>query len=150
MKVILLDKVENLGGLGDLVTVKPGYARNFLIPTRKAAQATPANMKSFEERRAEFERQIAEALGAAQARAERLSEATVTIACRTGEQGKLFGSVGTADVAEAITASTGIEVKRSEVRMPEGQLRQIGSYPMELHLHPEVNVEITVEIVPEE
>jgi large subunit ribosomal protein L9 len=149
MKVILLDKVENLGGLGDLVTVKPGYARNYLIPTRKAAQATPDNLKMFEERRAELEKQIAEALAAAQARADRLSEATITIARRTGEQGKLFGSVGTADVAEAITASTGIEVKRSEVRMPEGQLRQVGSYPIELHLHPEVNVEITVEIVSE-
>ena len=149
MKVILLDKVENLGGLGDLVSVKPGYARNYLIPTRKAAQATPDNLKMFEERRAELEKQIAEALAAAQARADRLSEATITIARRTGEQGKLFGSVGTADVAEAITASTGIEVKRSEVRMPEGQLRQVGSYPIELHLHPEVNVEITVEIVSE-
>lgn len=149
MKVILLDKVENLGGLGDLVTVKPGYARNYLIPTGRAAQATPDNLKSFEERRADLERQIAEALAAAQARAERLQETTVTIARRTGEQGKLFGSVGTADVADAISAS-GVEVARSEVRMPEGQLRQTGSYPIELHLHPEVNVEITVEIVSEE
>jgi large subunit ribosomal protein L9 len=149
MKVILLDKVENLGGLGELVTVKPGYARNFLIPTGKAAQATPANMKMFEERRAELEQQIADTLAAAQARGERLSQATVTIARRTGEQGKLFGSVGTADVAEAVTAATGIEVKRSEVRMPEGQIRQTGTYALELHLHPEVNVEITIEIVPE-
>jgi large subunit ribosomal protein L9 len=149
MKVILLDKVENLGGLGDLVTVKPGYARNFLIPTGKAAQATPANLKMFEERRAELEQQIAAALASAQERAERLNQVTVTIARRTGEQGKLFGSVGTSDVAEAITASTGVEVKRSEVRMPQGQLRQVGTYALELHLHPEVNVEITIEIVPE-
>lgn len=149
MKVILLDKVENLGGLGDLVNVKPGYARNFLIPNGKAAQATAENQRLFEERRAELERQMAEVLAAAQARAEGLQGFSVAIARRTGEQGKLFGSVGAGDIADAVSAA-GFAVKRSEVRMPEGQLRQVGVYAIDLHLHPEVNVEISVEIVPEE
>lgn len=149
MKVILLDKVENLGGLGDLVTVKPGYGRNYLIPSGKAAPATEENRRLFEERRAELERVVAEALAAAQARAERLAGMSVTIACKTGDEGKLFGSVGAGDIAEAITRA-GVEVKRQEVRMPDGQLRHTGSFGIELHLHPEVNVEVSVEVVPEE
>ncbi len=148
MKVILLDKVENLGGLGDLVTVKPGYGRNYLIPSGKATTATEANMKAFEARRAELERIAAETLAAAQARAERLGELSVSIACKTGEEGKLFGSVGAGDIAEAITQA-GVEVKKQEVRLPEGQLRHIGAFSVELHLHPEVNVEVSIEIVPE-
>ena len=149
MKVILLDKVENLGGLGDLVTVKPGYGRNYLIPSGKAAPATEENQRLFEERRAELERQVAEALTAAQARAERLNGMSVAIACKTGEEGKLFGSVGATDIAEAIT-NAGVEVKKQEVRMPEGQLRHTGAFTVELHLHPEVNVDVSIEIVPEE
>jgi large subunit ribosomal protein L9 len=149
MKVILLDKVENLGGLGDLVTVKPGYGRNYLIPTGKATPATPANLKAFEARRAELERIAAENLAAAQARAERLAGLSVSIARKTGEEGKLFGSVGTADIAEAITQA-GVEVQKQEVRLPEGQLRHTGAFAIELHLHPEVNVEVGIEIVPEQ
>lgn len=148
MKVILLDKVENLGGLGELVTVRPGYARNFLIPTGRAAQATPDNLKAFEARREELERQMSDALEAARARAERLEGFSVSIARRAGEQGRLFGSVGTADIGEAITAA-GVEVERSEVRLPEGPFRELGSHPVELQLHPEVSIEITVEVVAE-
>lgn len=149
MKVILLEKVENLGGLGDLVTVKPGYGRNFLIPSGKATSATPANIEAFEARRAELERAAAATLAAAQARAERLAGFSISIARKTGDEGKLFGSVGTADIAEAITQA-GIEVKKLEVRLPEGQLRQTGAYTIELHLHPEVNVDVSIEIVSEQ
>lgn len=149
MKVILLEKVENLGGLGDLVTVKPGYGRNFLIPSGKATSATPANIEAFEARRAELERAAAATLAAAQARAERLAGLSISIARKTGDEGKLFGSVGTADIAEAITQA-GIEVKKLEVRLPEGQLRQTGAYTIELHLHPEVNVDVSIEIVSEQ
>ncbi len=148
MKVILLDKVENLGGLGDLVTVKPGYGRNYLIPSGKATSATEANIKAFEARRAELERLAAETLAAAQARAERLNGLSVSIACKTGEEGRLFGSVGTSDIADAITRA-GVEVKKQEVRLPEGQLRHTGTFSIELHLHPEVNADISIEIVPE-
>ncbi len=148
MNVILLDKVENLGNLGDMVNVRPGYGRNFLIPGGKAVPATEANRKMFEERRAELEKKAADALASAQSRAAALEGVSVTIACRVGDEGKLFGSVGTTDIAVAFAAA-GHEIRKQEVRMPMGQLRQTGVYELELHLHPEVNVEVKVELVPE-
>jgi large subunit ribosomal protein L9 len=148
MKVILLDKVENLGNLGDLVTVKPGFGRNYLIPSGRAAPATRENIQAFEARRAELERAATEALAAAKARADRLAGMSVSIARKAGEGGRLFGSVGTADIAEALSGA-GAEVKRQEVRMPEGQIRNVGTYEIQLHLHPEVNVTVKVEVTPE-
>jgi large subunit ribosomal protein L9 len=148
MEVILLDKIENLGGLGDKVNVKPGFARNFLIPKGKAKYATPENLAEFETRRAELETAAAEALTTAQQRHERLEGLEVSVTAKTGAEGKLFGSVGTADIAEAITA-TGIEVERREVRLPSGPLRQAGEYEIELHLHTDVNVTIKLIILPE-
>lgn len=151
MEVILLNKVENLGNLGDVVKVKPGYGRNFLIPSGRAVPATDENRKVFEERRAELERQAAEVLSAAEARRDQLVElATVTIARKAGDEGKLFGSIGTSDIAEAVTAA-GVEVEKQEVRLPaEGPIRQTGEYEIGLHLHPEVNVDVKVEVVAEQ
>ncbi len=143
MEVILLEKVENLGNLGDRVNVKSGYGRNYLIPSGKATPATEEQIKAFEERRAELERAAAEALAAAEARREQLTDMRVTIKAKAGEEGRLFGSVGTADIAEAITAA-GVAVERSEVRLPEGAFRQIGEYQVQLHLHSDVNAEITL------
>ena len=143
MEVILLEKVENLGNLGDRVNVKSGYGRNYLIPSGKATPATEEQIKAFEERRAELERAAAEALTAAEARREQLTDMRVTIKAKAGEEGRLFGSVGTADIAEAITAA-GVAVERSEVRLPEGAFRQIGEYQVQLHLHSDVNAEITL------
>ena len=125
MEIILLEKVQNLGGLGDKVRVKPGYARNFLIPGGKAVAATPANIAAFEERRAELERQQAEIVAAAQARAAKLEGLRVVVRRKAGEEGKLFGSVGPADVAEAITAA-GVAVERGEVRLHGDSVRQTG------------------------
>ena len=144
MKVILLEKVENLGGLGDLVTVKPGYGRNFLIPSGKATSATPANIEAFEARRAELERAAAATLAAAQARAERLAGLSISIARKTGDEGKLFGSAGTADIAEAITQA-GIEVKKLECACRKAAA-PTGAYTIESP-HPEVNVDVSIEIV---
>lgn len=148
MEVILLEKVENLGSLGDRVHVKPGYGRNFLIPSGKATPATEEHIKAFEARRAELEKAAAEALAEAEARRDRLEDMTVTVQAKAGEEGKLFGSVGTADIAEAIIAA-GVEVERSEVRLPEGAFRQLGEYQVQLHLHSDVNTEITLLIEPE-
>jgi len=128
MEVILLEKVENLGNLGDRVNVKPGYGRNFLIPSGKAA---------------ELEKAAAESLAVAEARLEKLMDMTITIAAKAGEEGKLFGSVGAIDIAEAIVAA-GVEIERSEVRLPEGAFRNIGEYKVQLHLHSDVNSEITL------
>ncbi len=149
MEVILLSKVENLGDIGDLVNVKPGYGRNYLIPQGKATIANEENRRRFEERRAELERQAAELLASAQERAGRLAEMRVTITSKAGEEGKLFGSIGTVDIAEALTAA-GVEVSKSEVRLPDGTIRELGEYRIELHLHPEVNVEVELEIAPED
>jgi large subunit ribosomal protein L9 len=148
MEVILLEKVENLGSLGDRVNVKPGYGRNFLIPSGKATPATEEHIKAFEARRAELEKAAAEVLAEAEARRDRLQDMTVTVQAKAGDEGKLFGSVGTADIAEAITAA-GVEVERSEVRLPEGAFRQLGEYQVQLHLHSDVNTEITLLIEPE-
>ena len=145
MEVILLEKVENLGSLGDRVNVKSGYGRNFLIPSGKATPATEEHIKAFEERRAELETAAADAQGMAEARREKLVGMSVTIQARAGEEGKLFGSIGTADIAEAIAAA-GVEVQRSEVRLPEGAFRQVGEYSVLVHLHTDVNTEITLVI----
>ena len=145
MEVILLEKVENLGGLGDRVHVKPGYGRNFLIPSGKATPATEEHIKAFEARRAELEKSAANALSEAEARRDRLADMIVTINAKAGDEGKLFGSVGTADIAAAIVAA-GVEVERSEVRLPEGAFRQLGEYRVQLHLHSDVDTEITLVI----
>jgi large subunit ribosomal protein L9 len=149
MQVILLNKVENLGNLGDVVTVKPGYGRNFLIPNGKAAPATEANRKAFEAKRAEYERAALDALNEAQSRRDRLTGMTAIIKRKVGDEGKLFGSVGTADIAEAFSALDAA-VKKLEVRLPNGAIRQTGVYEISLHLHPEVNVDVKVEVVGEE
>jgi len=145
MEVILLEKVENLGGLGDRVNVKSGYGRNFLIPSGKATPATEAHIKAFEERRAELEKTAAEAQTAAEARRDKLVDMSITIQAKAGEEGKLFGSIGTVDIAEAIVAA-GVEIERSEVRLPEGAFRQLGEYSVLVHLHSDVNIEIQLVI----
>lgn len=149
MEVILLEKVRNLGGLGDQVKVKSGYGRNFLIPKGKAVMATKENVARFEERRAELEAKADEQLAAAQGRAEKLAGlGVVAIVARAGEEGKLFGSVTASDVADAVTAA-GVEVAKSEVKMPEGALRQIGEFELMVQLHTDVAQNITVQVVAE-
>lgn len=148
MEVILLEKVENLGTIGDQVNVKAGYGRNFLLPQGKATLATPENIAIFEKRRAELEAKEAEEVAAAKARAEKLDGMVLEIAAHAGEEGKLFGSVGTVDIAEASTAA-GNEIERSEVRLPDGPLRVIGEHEVEIHLHSDVNVIIKVNVVAE-
>ena len=149
MQVILLDKIAKLGGLGDQVTVKSGYARNFLIPQGKAVMATKANIEHFEARRAELEAQVAAVLAAATKRGEELAKlATVQIVSKAGDEGKLFGSVGTSDIAAAVTAA-GVEVVKSEVKLPEGTLRNTGEYDIALQLHSEVTVTIKLNVVAE-
>jgi large subunit ribosomal protein L9 len=148
MEVILLQKVENLGDLGDKVSVKGGYGRNFLLPTGRAVAATADNVKAFEARRAELEKQASEALAEAEARRERLEGLTVTIARKAGEQGRLFGSVGTADIAEAATAA-GVPVEKKEVRLPGGPFHSTGEFEVELHLHTDVNATLQLTIVGE-
>jgi large subunit ribosomal protein L9 len=145
MEVILLEKIENLGALGDRVKVKPGYGRNFLIPKGKAAPATPENIAEFEARRAELENVAADALAAAEARREQLADTTITIVAKAGDEGKLFGSVGTSDIAHAI-GEAGVVVERHEIRLPMGAFRQIGEYDVELHLHTDINVIIKLVI----
>ena len=144
MEVILLEKVANLGDLGDKVNVKAGYGRNFLLPQRKATAATAENVAAFEARRAELEKAAAEQRAEAEARAAQLSELEVTITANTGEEGKLFGSIGTHDIADALTAS-GVEVNRSEVRLPYGTIRQTGEYDVTVNLH--TDVEATVKLI---
>jgi large subunit ribosomal protein L9 len=148
MDVILLEKVDNLGGLGDKVVVRPGYGRNFLIPTGRAVAATPANLKAFEARRAELEKQAAERLAAAQARKEKLDGLAIKIRHRAGDEGKLFGSVGTSDVALAVNA-LGVELEKSEVRLPQGALRTAGEHDVTVHLHADVNATLKLTIVGE-
>jgi large subunit ribosomal protein L9 len=148
MEVILLEKVANLGSLGDKVKVKAGYGRNFLLPYGKAVPATEANLKAFEERRAELEKAAAEKLSAAQTRAEALEGAAFTISSKAGEEGKLFGSIGVRDIADAITAG-GTEVEKSEVRLPEGPIRVTGEYEIELQLHSDVEVSVKLAVVAE-
>ncbi len=149
MEVILLEKVRNLGGLGDQVKVKSGYGRNYLIPKGKAVMATKENVAHFEDRRAELEGKAAEQLSVAQGRAEKLAGlGMVTIVARAGEEGKLFGSVAASDVADAVTAA-GVEVAKSEVKMPEGALRHVGEYELMVQLHTDVAQNINVQVVAE-
>jgi large subunit ribosomal protein L9 len=148
MEVILLEKVSKLGSIGDKVAVKSGFGRNYLIPQGKALAATATNLAEFEARRAELEAAAAQAKSEAQARAEKLAELAVTIEANAGDEGKLFGSIGTRDLAEAITAA-GVEVTKAEVRLPEGALREIGEYEINVQLHSEVTQAVKVAVVAE-
>lgn len=148
MDVILLQRIKNLGKLGDKVSVKAGYGRNYLIPQGKAVSATEANTSAFEARRAELEKQEAEVLSSAQSRADKLNEVNVVITAKAGDEGKLFGSIGTRDIADALTAS-GIEVDRAEVRLPNGALRHTGEFHVAVQLHHDVTAEVLVTIVSE-
>ena len=148
MDVILLEKVDRLGGLGDVVKVKAGFARNYLLPSGKAKAATEENIKALEERRAELEARAAEMLAEAQARKAKLDGMAVTISAQAGTEGKLFGSIGTTDIADAVTAA-GVELEKKEVRMPTGTIRMAGEYEIELHLHTDVNATIKLTVVAE-
>lgn len=148
MEVILLEKTANLGNLGDKVTIKAGYGRNYLIPQGKAVPATPKKIREFEERRAELEKQAAEKLAAATARGEAISKLNVSIAHKTGDEGRLFGSVGTQNIADAISAA-GIKVEKHEVRLPNGVIRNIGSYDIAINLHTDVVISLPVKVVAE-
>jgi large subunit ribosomal protein L9 len=145
MEVILLEKVKNLGDLGDTVKVKAGYGRNFLLPQGKALPATPDNLKVFEARKAELLKKATDSLSAAKMRAEKLNGKTLVIKALTAEEGKLYGSVGPSDVVRAAQAA-GFEIKRSEVDMPTGPIRQTGTSPVTLRLHTEVEATITLSI----
>lgn len=146
MEVILLEKVGKLGSIGDKVNVKSGFGRNFLLPQGKALPATAANVADFESRRAELEAAAAEKKGGAEARAAKLAELSVTIAANAGDEGKLFGSIGTRDIADAITAA-GVEVAKSEIRLPEGALRDVGEYEVDVQVHSEVTQAVKIAIV---
>jgi len=146
MNVILLENVENLGGIGDLVKVKPGYGRNFLLPQGKAALATPGNMKAIEARRAELEKAAAADVAKAKARAKTINGIEVVISANAGSEGKLFGSVGPIDIAEALGAIQ-VEVERAEIRLPDGPIHDVGEFAVGVHLHSDVDAEITVKVV---
>jgi len=149
MEVILLEKIDNLGEIGDKVRVRPGYGRNFLLPKGKATLATPQNIAIFEARRAELERKEADELARAQQRGRQLEALSLRLTAKAGTEGRLFGSLGTIDIAEACTAA-GVEVQRSEVRLPDGPLRTVGEHAIELHLHSDVNVMLNIQVVAEE
>lgn len=149
MNVILLDKVENLGDIGDLVSVKPGYGRNYLLPQGKAALATRANLAEVETRRAELEKAAAEELAAAKARGDLIAGMDLVIPANVGAEGKLFGSVGPIDIEEAFS-KVGVEVAKSEVRMPDGPIHDVGEVTIGLHLHTDVNVDVNVKVVADE
>ena len=149
MQIILLEKVANLGNLGDVVKVKDGYARNFLIPTRQARRATAAAIKEFEAKRAELEKAAAEKLNAAQALGESLAGKTVRVAQKAGVDGRLFGSVTNADIAEAL-GKIGFTVAKSQVRLPLGPLKAVGEFPVSVAAHTDVIVEVTVQVVAEQ
>ncbi len=148
MDVILLEKIPNLGNLGDKVSIKPGFGRNYLIPQGKAVAATADKIAEFELRRAELERKAASELAAAEARAAQIAALQVTIAQKAGEEGRLYGSVGTKDIADAVTA-LGVELRKSEVRLPSGALRHTGEYQIAVQLHGDVVGQLAVQIVPE-
>lgn len=149
MQVILLQKVANLGGIGDRVDVKSGYGRNFLLPSGKATLATPANVARFEAIRADLEKHAKDELGAAQARAESLKDFRLSISAKAGNEGKLFGSIGTTDIAEACTAQ-GHKISRSEVRLPAGPIRMVGEHVLVVHLHADVDAPLTLIVTAEE
>ncbi|MEM7431345.1 MAG: 50S ribosomal protein L9 [Pseudomonadota bacterium] len=146
MNVILLDNVENLGGIGDLVKVKPGYGRNFLIPQGKAALATPENIRQIEARRAELEKAAAEELDAAKKRAATINGMELVISANAGSEDKLFGSVGPIDIVDAFKAVQ-VEVERSEVRMPDGPIHELGEFEIGVHLHSDVNADVKIRVV---
>ncbi len=146
MNVILLESVENLGSIGDLVKVKPGYGRNYLLPQGKAALATDKNMKEIEARRADLEKAAAQDLAQAQTRAATINGVELVIPANAGSEDKLFGSVGPLDIAEAFSAIQ-VEVERSEIRMPDGPIHSLGDFVVGVHLHSEVNAEVTVRVV---
>jgi large subunit ribosomal protein L9 len=149
MDLILLQKVVNLGNLGDKVKVKPGYGRNFLVPQGKAVPATKGNVEAFQAKRAEYEAKAAQQAGDAEARAVTLTDATVTVKANASTEGKLFGSVGPRDIAEAFTAA-GKPVNKSEVVMPEGPIRKVGEFEVIIHLHADVERTVKVTVVPED
>lgn len=146
MEVILLEKVENLGNIGEKVSVKSGYGRNYLLPQGKATAATVENIAIFEARRAELEAKQAEEVASAESRAAKIEGLKLSITAKSGVEGKLFGSLGTIDIAEAATAA-GVEIERSEVRLPDGPLRSVGEHDVEIHLHADLNVAIKVNVV---
>ena len=149
MQVILMEKVANLGELGDVVKVKDGFARNFLIPQGKAKRATEANLKAFESRRAELEKAQAETLAKAQERGTKLDGLTLQITQKAGPDGRLFGSVTNYDIVEALQKQ-GLEVERANIRMPQGPLKQVGDFPIQIALHTDVTVTITVSVLGEQ
>ena len=149
MQVILMEKVVNLGGLGDVVKVKDGFARNFLIPQGKAKRATEKNLKDFENRRSDLEKKANEALASSQERGAKLEGMKIDIAQKAGVDGRLFGSVTNADIAEAL-GKQGVEVKKAEIRMPQGPLKHIGEFPITIQLHSDVLAHITVHVVAEQ
>ena len=149
MNVILLESVENLGSIGDLVKVKPGYGRNYLLPQGKAALATPENMKEIEARRVELEKVAAEEVAKAKERAKAFDNLEIVVHANAGSEGKLFGSVGPIDIVEAL-AAVQVEAERAEIRMPEGPIQELGEYTIGVHLHSEVNAEVLVKVVGEE
>lgn len=149
MEVILLEKVKHLGSLGDKVTIKAGYGRNYLIPKKKALPATPENLAEFEKRRTQLERQQKDTFERAKSRAEQLQEMTVVVASKVGLEGKLFGSVSAADIAYALNEA-GIDIKRQEVRLPQGPIRYVGDYEVIIHLHAEVDAKLKVKVIAED
>lgn len=149
MEVILLTKIDNLGDLGEKVKVRPGYARNFLIPSGKAKFATAENLAEFEARRAELEKIAAESLSKAEARKAELDEFKITITAKSAGEGKLFGSVGTVDIANALNEA-GKFVEKKEIRLPSGAFRHVGDYKVDIHLHTDVNATVSLEIIGEE
>lgn len=147
MEIILLKKVGNLGSLGEKINIRAGYGRNYLIPQGFAVPATEENLKLFEERRAELEQQAAEAYAIAEERRGQLDGLTVTVARKAGDEGRLFGSVGTADVAAAVQ-DLGFSLEKQEIRLPGGVFRAAGEYEVQVQLHPEVNATLKLEVVP--
>jgi len=149
MKVILLDRVENLGAIGDLVSVKSGYGRNYLIPNGKAALATAQNIKELEQKKEELEKRAAEQLEAAKSRGELIKGMSLTISANVESEGKLYGSVGPVDIVEAFE-KVGVSVERSEIRMPDGPIREVGESEISLHFHSDVDIPITLNVVSED
>jgi len=149
MEVILFEKIDRLGGIGDLVNVKAGFARNFLLPQGKAKVATDANKAEIESRREEFEKAAADALSAAEKRREQIEALNISITAKSGTEGKLFGSIGNMDIAAALVEA-GVEVEKRDVRLPEGPIRQAGEYEITLHLHTDVDAVAKVTIIGEE
>lgn len=149
MEVILLEKIDRLGGLGDMVNVKAGYARNYLLPKGAAKLATPENVAEVEARRTELEKQAAEILKESEARRDKIADLSISITAKSGSEGKLFGSIGNTDIADAVTAA-GVDVAKREVRLPDGPIRVAGDFEITLHLHADVNALLKLTIIGEE